>query len=246
MTDRAVQDEVIRYLADANVRAHAARVAPVSAGEAAKAAQFARFLARRYYRDRLARSSRYSHRLRTQTGRVAEEVVEGTEFDGFLAECVMGSLESARRVGEMARAHLRAAPAPGPWWAELLEYESSYFLQAATSERAASTSLPARGVSAVCRRFAWALPEVLSRLRAGKSISDHLRREATLLFSRTHAGRIFVVEVEAAVELIFHATDGACTLDEIAAAAKVSVEQARRTLELLARIGAVVMPPGRS
>ncbi|HYN15289.1 MAG TPA: hypothetical protein VES66_05815 [Terriglobales bacterium] len=241
MTNRAVQDEVIRYLADASVRAQRPRGAPISSGEAAKAAQFAHFLARRYYRDRLARSFRYSHRLRMQTGRIAEEVVDGTEFDRFLTECVMGSLESAQRVGEMARAHLAAAPQPGPWWPELLDYEYAYFLQAATSEPSPRLEQPTRGVSAVCLRFTWRLPQMLLRLRAGVAIGDELQQEATLLFSRTREGRIYVVEVEPQLENIFLAVDGSRTPEQIAAAAGVVVEQALRALAVLNAIGAVVM-----
>jgi len=241
MGDRAVQDEVIRYLADAKVRVQKPH-GPICAGEAAKASQFAHFLARRYYRDRLARSFRYSHRLRRQTGRIAEEVADVKEFDGFLSQCVMGSLESAQQVGGMARARLGAAPEPGPWWHDLLDYEYAYFLQAATAERGATTHRLCQGTSAVCRRFAWAMPEVLPLLRAGEPIGGDLRRESALLFSRTHAGRIFVVQVDAIVESIFHATDGASTADEIAAAAGVSVEQARETLQTLSGIGAVIIP----
>jgi len=242
MSDRAVQDEVIRYLADANVRAQGSRGAPFSAGEATKAARFAHFLARRYYRDRLARSFRYSHRFGKQTGRIAEEVVDGAEFDRFLSDCVMGSLESAQRVGGMARAHLSTAPAPAAWWPDLLDYEYAYFLQAATAERGASGDQPSPGVSAVCRRFAWALPEMLPRLRAGEAIGDDLRREVTLLFSRTHAGRIYVVEVEPEVERVFRATDGHRTANEIAEATGVPAEQARVMLASLASIGAVQLP----
>ncbi|MFI5088951.1 MAG: hypothetical protein ACHP7P_02695 [Terriglobales bacterium] len=242
MSDRTVQDEVIRYLADANVRAQGPQGAPISVGEAAKAAQFAHFLARRYYRDRLARSFRYSHRFRKQTGRIAEDVVDGTEFDRFLSECVMGSLESAQRVGEMARAHLTAEPPPGAWWPDLLDYEYAYFLQAATAERGASGDRPSPGISAVCRRFAWALPEMLPRLRAGEIIGDDLRREAMLLFSRTHAGRIYVVELEPELERVFRAADGHRTLNEIAEAACIPAEQAPTILASLAGIGAVQFP----
>jgi len=242
MSDRAVQDEVIRYLADANVRAQGSHGGPISVGEAAKAAQFAHFLARRYYRDRLARSFRYSHRFRKPTGRIAEEVVDGKEFDQFLADCVMGSLESAQRVGKMACAHLSTAPASGAWWPDLLDYEYAYFLQAATAECGASGDRPAPGLSAVCRRFAWALPEMLPRLRSGEAISDDLRREATLLFSRTHSGRIYVVEIEPEVESVFRATDGHRTVDEIAEAAGVPAEQAHSMLASLAGIGAVQFP----
>ncbi len=242
MSDRAVQDEIIRYLADGKVRAQGRRGGPISAGEAAKAVQFARFLARRYYRDRLARSFRYSHRLRMQTGRIAEEIVDFAEFDQFLIECVMGSLESARCVGGMARTHLTASPPPGAWWPDLLEYEYAYFLQAATAERGESRERPSPGVSAVCRRFTWALPEMLPRLRASDPIGDDLRREATLLFSRTDAGRIYVVEVEPTMERVFRATDGHRTVDEIAEAAGVPAEQAGAMLASLAGIGAVQVP----
>ena len=168
--------------------------------------------------------------------------MDRTEFDQFLTECVMGSLEPAQRVGEMARAHLSAAPAPGAWWPDLLDYEYAYFLQAATAERGASLDRPSPGVSAVCRHFAWALPELLPRLRAGEAIGDDLRREATLLFSRTHAGRIYVVEVEPEMESLFRATDSHRTADEIAEAAGVSAEQAHAMLASLASIGAVGFP----
>jgi hypothetical protein len=242
MNDRTVQDEVIRYLADANVREQEPRRGPISAGEAAKAAQFAHFLARRYYRDRLTRSFRYSHRFGKQTERIAEEVVDRTEFDQFLAECVMGSLASAQRVGEMARAHLTAAPPSAAWWPDLLDYEYAYFLQAATAERGASGDRPAPGLSALCRRFAWALPEMLPRLRAGEAIGDDLRREATLLFSRTHAGRIYVVELEPELERVFRATDGHRTASEIAEATGVPAEQTHSMLASLAAVGAVQFP----
>jgi hypothetical protein len=243
MSDRAVQDEIIRYLADGRVRAQGRRGAPICAGEAGKAVQFAHFLARRFYRDRLTRSFRYSHRFRMQTGRIAEEVVDHAEFDQFLGECVIGSLESARRVGEMARAHLTTSRPPGAWWPELLEYEYAYFLQTATAGRTQSSGdRPSPGLSAVCRRFAWALPELLPRLRRGEAIGDDLRREATLLFSRTHAGRIYVVEIEPTMERAFRATDGRRTVEEIVEASGVPPEQAAALLASLDSIGAVQFP----
>jgi hypothetical protein len=240
MNDRAVQDEIIRYLADAKVRAQGPRGAPMSASGAVKAAQFAHFLARRFYRDRLVRSFRYSHRWRKQTGRIAEEVVEGAEFDPFLRGCVMGSLESAQRVGEMARAHLQAGPHPGAWWPDLLEYEYAYFLQAATTERNPRLDHPSPGVSAVCRRFAWALPEMLPRLRAAEAIGQNLRHPVSLLFSRTEAGRVYVVEVEPALERTFRAIDGQRSPEQIAQVAEVEAEQVQEGLAVLKALGAVV------
>ena len=239
MSDRAVQDEVIRYLADAKVREQGARALLISAAEAAKASRFAHFLARRYYRDRLARSFRYSRRFRGQTGRIAEEVVDAEEFDRFLSQCVIGSLESAQQVAQMAREHLIAVPEPGLWWQDLLDYECAYFLQAATAERRVSTGRPSPGASAICRRFAWALPEMLPRLRAGEALDDHLRREVTLLFTRTDTARIYVVEIDATMEKVFWAANGARSVEHIAAHAGTSLPSTEQMLEALAGIGAV-------
>ena len=238
MSDRAVQDEVIRYLADASVRQLPSHAAPISVEGEEKAERFARFLARRYYRDRLARSFRYSHRFHHEIGRTAEEIVDGAEFSEFLDQCVMGSLESAHCVGEMARKYLLAARRAG-WWPELLDYEFFYFLQAATTERAASIDRPSQSVSAVCRRFAWSLPEMLPRLRAQEPIGDDLQRGVTLLFSRTHAGQIYVVELEPAMEAVFRCADGQRSAREVIAEAGVSAEQARSMLAALADIGAI-------
>ncbi|MFZ3213772.1 MAG: hypothetical protein WA188_19880, partial [Terriglobales bacterium] len=86
-----------------------------------------------------------------------------------------------------------------------------------------------------------ALPEMLPRVRAGEAIGNDLR-EATLLFSRTHAGRIYVVEVEPTMASVFRATDGHRTVDEIAKAAGIPTEQTRTMLASLAGIGAVRLP----
>lgn len=236
MTDRAVQDDVIRYLANAKLRASAA--SPISAGETGRATRFAHFLARRYYRDRLARSFRYSHRFRAQTGRVAEQVVDRPEFDAFLSSCVLGSLQAAQRVGQFAAVHLEGTH-PAPWWPDLLEYEYVYFLQAATSEPTPPAKYPRKGLSAVCRRFAWALPQMLPQLRLGHTLEEDLRRPATLLFSRTHTGRIYVVEIEEALEHIFAATNAQQTPEQIAQSAGVSLAAARQALDQLAQLGAI-------
>lgn len=239
MSDRAVQDEIIRYLADATARTQSQFAAHIPANESPKAARFAHFLARRYYRDRLARSFRYSHHLRPQTRRTAEQLVNTPDFDGFLHECVMGSLASAQTVGRMAVAHLSVVPPPGPWWRDLLGYEYAYFLQAATSERGPVLDRPSVAVSTVCQRFAWALPKMLPRLRSDNRIGDELRSGVTLLFSRTATGRVYVVELESAMEGIFRAVDGERTIEGIAKLADINLMQAQQALRSLAEIGAV-------
>ncbi len=122
-SDRDLQDDVIRYLADAGTRNKNSSGLPLSPEQAKRAGKFGRFLARRYYRDRLARSFRYSRLFATAIGLTAEQVVDGESFQTFLNECVMGSLEAAQRVGQMALMYLSDVHEPGGWWCDLLAYE---------------------------------------------------------------------------------------------------------------------------
>ena len=84
-------------------------------------------------------------------GHDAEQVVDGESFQNFLNECVMGSLEGAQRVGQMAVTYLSDVQEPGAWWGELLAYEQVFFLQAATAEAEPAADIPRRGRSAACR-----------------------------------------------------------------------------------------------
>jgi hypothetical protein len=268
MSDRALQDRVIRYLTDAIERTGGPHTLPLSQVDAARAARFANFLARHYYRDRLARSFQYSYTLRERTGRSAEQIADSPEFDAFLPNCVLGSLESAERVGEMARRYLLAAAHPAPWWTSLVEYEHAYFLQAATSQLTPVSRFPVRGRSAVLKHFEWSMPKLLSKIRdfpplakasgacsnssekSGASTSvdeiaaDDLRRNVTLLFSRNPEGKLFVVEVENAVAAVFNGIDGSRSIDEIASSAGVLRDEAQQVLAALANLGAVVPSPG--
>jgi hypothetical protein len=242
-SDRDLQDEVIRYLADARARKKSSAQLPLSPEQAQKAEKFGRFLARRYYRDRLARSFRYSRLFASAIGRTAEQVVDGESFQDFLKECVMGSLEAAQQVGQMAVMHLSDVQEPGAWWGELLAYEQAFFLQAATAEGEPVTDISRRARSAVCCAFRWNLPEILTRLKSAQNIGDDLKKDVLLLFSRTAGGKIYVVEMEGGSELIWRHTDGARSVDQIASAVSLPVKTVQDTLQALSQIGAVVLPP---
>lgn len=234
-SDRELQDEVITYLADATLRRSSADL-PMAPEQAQRADRFARFLARRYYRDRLARSFRYSRRL----GASAEAFADTPAFDAFLDDCVLGSLRAAERVGDLVLEHLTAFTAAGPWWNDLLEYERLFFLQAATTENAIAAQFSQHGTSARCHTFAWDLPHLLLRLKSDEPIGDELRREVTLLFSRTHLGRIYVVEVDEATAAVFHTVDPGRSPAQIAAMTSLSAAVVEQTLRALGEIGALV------
>ena len=243
-TDRDLQDAVIRYLSDARLRRSSPNHVPLSQAQASRAEKFARFLARRYYRDRLVRSFRYSHLFRAEIGGSAEEISAGPLFNEFLRDCVLGSFESACRVGKMAEDYL-AVPvdkAPGPWWSELLTYEEAFFLQAATAENVPVGKVPRRGLSTVVRRFQWSLPELLSRLRENQEVINLAQKSVDLLFSRTREGRIYVVEMEGATAAVFSAVNGEGSVEELADAVGISPASCQSILASLRQIGAVVGP----
>ncbi len=234
-SDRELQDAVITYLADATLRRSSADL-PLAPEQAQRAGRFARFLARRYYRDRLTRSFRYSRRF----GASPETVVDTSAFDAFLDDCVLGSLRAAEHVGGLVMEHLSGLPAPDPWWNDLLKYEQLFFLQAATTETALAAEFPQATPSALCRTFAWDLPRLLQRLKSNEPIGGELRREATLLFSRTHLGRIYVVEVDEATAAVFRTVNSGRSPAQIAATTSLSAAIVQQSLLALAQIGAVV------
>ncbi len=242
-TDRDLQDDIIRYLADAGTRNKNSSGLPLSPEQAKRAEKFSRFLARRYYRDRLARSFRYSRLFAPAIGRTAEQVVDGESFQDFLNECVMGSLEAAQRVGQMVVSHLSDVQEPGAWWGDLLAYEQAFFLQAATAEAEPVSDIPRRLRSAACLALRWNLPKLLSQLKSARNIGKELKKDVLLLFSRTAGGKIYVVEIEEQTERVWRQTDGWRNMDQIASAVSLPLTSVQETLQALSQIGAVVLPP---
>lgn len=234
-SDRDLQDALITYLADANVRRAPAGLLPLSPEHAQRAGRFARFLARRYYRDRLARSFRYSRRF----GAAAETLADTPVFNTFLDDCVLGSVASAERVAGLAVNHVNRFPAPGPWWNDLLQYERLFFLQAATTENDVPAASSRPSPSARCHRFSWNLPELLLCLKSGVAMSAELRHEVTLLFSRAASGRIYVVEVDEATAAIFRAASARLSAEQITETTSLPAATVQQALTALAQVGAL-------
>jgi hypothetical protein len=172
-----------------------------------------------------------------------EQVVEGESFQDFLNECVMGSLEAAQRVGQMAVSYLSDVQEPGAWWGDLLAYERAFFLQAATAEVEPVTDIPRRRRSATCLASRWNLPELLPQLKSARNIGKDLKKDVVLLFSRTASGKIYVVEIEEQTERVWRQTDGLRNIDQIASAVSLPLTTVQETLQALSQIGAVVLPP---
>ncbi|HZQ93049.1 MAG TPA: hypothetical protein VFA60_14750 [Terriglobales bacterium] len=241
--DRDVQDEIIRYLADGEFRAQGSANLPLTPADAQKAERFARFLIRRYYRDRLARGFRTSRLLAEHYGRLPEETVDQPGFGPLLETGVLGSFLTSRIVAQLAKQHLMAhIPELGPWWWDMLRYDIAYFMQLATSDPGAPSQLPRRGTSAMTAELDWYLPQVVGSLRARQEPTPEMERKWSLLFSRTHGGRVYVMEIDSDALSLFEAVDGKRARQEIIHASGVRPSIAEPMLADLERIGAVILP----
>lgn len=241
LSDRELQDRVIRYLTDANLRSSKPSVDFLDETQVERAQRFSHFLARRYYRDRLHRGFRYSSNFLESTR--AADVVDTLQFDAVLAGCVLGSLATAKAVGNLALSCLRVRR-NDDWWSELLEYEFALFLQLATLEASRVPRFPQLSLSAVVREFQFRIPEILQRLKGGDVSATDMRGSTVLLFSRTPHGKIYVVELDPTAAAVVRAVDGKRMNAEIARIANVPFEEATRILSELIGINAVVSSDG--
>lgn len=237
--DRELHDRVIRYLTDANLRCGVDATEFLDNSEVERANQFSRFLARRYYRDRLIRAHHYSRLV--APGCFAERVVDFADFEAILATCVLGSLPTSERVAELAFLHLLEAMPNHVWWKELLEYERALFLQLATSEANPPTRVPQRSIPTVLRKFSVSIPDLLEAISCNHPLGGAFAAEVTLLFSRTHHGRIYVAEVDAKTAAVFDAIDGHRSAEEVASVCNISAEENQRILATLSDIGSIVL-----
>lgn len=237
-SDRDLQDRVIRFLSDASLRSAQPVGQFLDDSEILRAQRFSRFLARRYYRDRLSRAFRHAD-AKVPNERAASTLVDSTDFDSVLDRCILGSLATSKEVGDLATSRMLATRNE-IWWAELIEYEKAFFLQLATSETSQACDFPQKAVSTVLREFHVTIPELFLRLRQGGSL-DQLHGMSILLFSRTPHGKIYVAEIDERISRVFQAIDGKRSVEEIASLCELSHNETQRTLSILNDMGGITL-----
>lgn len=240
MTDRELHDELIKYLTDPQLRAQGMPALGLDDEQAERAGKFALFLARRYYRDRVLRSFRYATLLAAPGEPLAADAIESPQFQTIVDESVMGSCAAAQRIGRIVVAQLTAIANIPSWRRSLADYEYAHFLQTATAEQRTPAVYRQQNVSALCVAFDWHMPSLLQRIRTGVAVTEDLRRLVTLLFSRTHAGKIYVMEIDSPTASVFSAVNSQRTLREIAWEAKTEIESTGEILNSLAEVGAII------
>ncbi|HEV8263429.1 MAG TPA: hypothetical protein VGQ06_00650 [Gemmatimonadales bacterium] len=254
MSDRVLQDEVIRALADAPYRASDGWRRRALA-DPERVERFARFLARHFYFERVVHFFKYSRALARVTGRSPEAILRQPRFDTLLPTIVLGSGETARAVTGLVRDFVRTGTSRPPYHDDLLRYEAAMMVAEAGPRRWRETGKGEGGMEkgtspevvegTVLLELDYDLPAVLPKLLQPWTVTpDAPRRATTLLVARSKHGRVAVARAEGAVASVVQLADGTKTLEDLARAVGLRPAELAATLDDLTEIGAVRFSTG--
>jgi hypothetical protein len=254
-SDRALQDDVIRALADATFRA-SPEWRRRELADPDRVERYARFLARHFYYERIVQFFKYSRSLARVTGRAPEAVLKSDGFDVLLASVVLGSRETAQAVARLVVAHVAAARIPIPYLMDLLRYEEAMMLVEA-GPRTWRDGTPTEGAGngerfapetvegTVLLDLQFDLPAVLPQLlQSWTEVPRAPERSTQLLVARSPHGRVAVARSDAGTAAVVQLADGKRTLEQLAAGAGLAVGQIEATLQGLVELGAVRFSTG--
>jgi hypothetical protein len=257
VSDRALQDRLIRALADAPYRGSAEWEGQALA-DPERVERFARFLARHFYHERVVHFFKYSRALSPTTGRRPEAVLTEPAFDALLPTAVLGSRRTARAVADLVVARVLdgGPPASVPYLDDLLRYEGSMMVVEAgprvwrdgSGMRDAGHGMreaPTTVEGTVVLELRYDLPAVLPLLlRPWTTPPQPAKRPTPLLIARSAHGRVAVARSGRDVAAVLRLADGTRTVGELAAAAGLDGGALARTLADLVELGAVRFSTG--
>lgn len=252
--DRALQDDVIRALADAPYRA-SDEWRRRELADPERVERYGRFLARHFYYERIVHFFKYSRALARVTGRRPEAVLSTAAFDAQLPTLVLGSRETAAAVARLVVQHIGATSAAIPFLSELLRYEEAMMVVEAgprvwrdAGKRDVGTGIreaPQTVEGTVLLDLHYDLPVVLpALLQPWTDVPQPPERPTRLLVARSPHGRVAVARSDAAVVAVVQLADGTRTLEELARGAGLEVEALEQTLRGLVDLGAVGFSTG--
>jgi hypothetical protein len=251
VNDRALQDDVIRALADAPYRA-----SPEWRGrdlaDAGRVERFARFLARHFYHERIVHFFKYSRALARVTGRWPEAVLRQPGFDALLSTAVLGERATARAVARLAMAYIAGEEVP--YHRDLLRYQEAMMVVEAgprvwrdtgRGDPRAAVTPPELVEGTELLELEYDLPTVLPQLlQPWTTPPDAPRRNTSLIVARSRHGRVAVARASDAIASVVRFADGARTVDDLARAAGLRPVDIAATLRDLTEIGALRFSTG--
>ena len=255
MSDRALQDEIIRALADAPYRA-SSEWRRRGLADPDRVERFARFLTRHFYYERIVNFFKYSRALARVTGRKPEAVLKRPGFEALLPTAVLGSRETARAVARLVVEYVADSGAEIPYLADLLRYEEAMMV-VETGPRQWRDGPQDKGVGSgewyfphkvegtVLLDLSYDLPAVLPKLmQPWTEVPQAPARPTKLLVARSRHGRVAVARSNQAVAAVVQLADGRRTLEDLAREAGLRPGELAATLEELVDLGAVRFSTG--
>jgi hypothetical protein len=252
-SDRALQDDVIRALADAPYRTSAAwRERGLADPE--RMERYARFLARHFYYERIVHFFKYSRALARVTGRWPEAVLQRAAFEALLPGAVLGGRDTARAVARLVVESMPQEDARIPYLADLLRYEQAMLTveagprvwrDAGPGDGGPDSGAPAIVTGTVVLALAYDLPVVLPQLlRPWVDVPQAPAQATKLLVARSRHGRVAVARTDDAVTAVLDLADGKRSVAELARGAGLDPAQLATTLHGLVELGALGFATG--
>jgi hypothetical protein len=208
----------------------------------------ARFLARHYYGERIARLFRHVRRLAHQTGRDPLSVLDSPKARIVLDHAVLGSSDTAEEMASLLETFLLENAADIqkqlPYWQDLVRYQATMFRLEARKVKERATDRPCRSASATIVKFEWDIPAILANLLSSNDGQLTTVHSPSILLIASSADRqVISLRCTPNAQRLFEATDGTRTVEELGLAAECSVQQTEQVLEQMRKIGAIQWKP---
>jgi hypothetical protein len=267
-SDRALQDSLIRLLADAPFRhalthvdagaayggLSAKQVELIRTGEARRIDRFAKFLARQYYAERILHFHKYSRALARFTGRSPDGLLQTPEFTNLLPTIILGSRTTARDLARLVQAFLADARGAPPYAGDLVRYENAQLVAESGPRVPYTPPLRARPQMAVITnpdaavlRFGWNLPAIFQPLLAlndTDDLPDHppetAQAELSLVFVRSPRGRVTVLRWTETIESLTAYLDGERPISDAIDAAQMNPREGLEIATALLDAGVLI------
>jgi hypothetical protein len=255
VSDRALQDRVLRALADAPFRA-SPEWRQAGLADPDRVERFARFLARHFYYERVVHFFKYSRALAPVTGRHPDAVLRHPAFDAILPSLVLGDRDSARAVAALVVTHVEDGTSSAvPYLRDLVRYEEAMMVveagprvwrdEAPPARSAEVLDLPATVEGTMVLDLQHDLPAVLPPLlRPWTEVPTAPARRTQLVVARTPHGRVTVARGSDAIAKVIALADGRRTRAQLAADAGLSSPEVTEALQGLGDLGAIRFSTG--
>jgi len=266
--DRALQDQLIRLLADAPFRdalmhvdegvayggLDAGQVEAIRAGDLRRVDRFAQFLARQFYHERIWHFHKYSRALAHWTGRSPEGLLLTPAFANLLHSIILGSRTSARDLARLVQAYVADARGAPAYASDLVRYENAQLVAESGPRPAAAAAPRARPQMAVIAnpdaailRFAFDLPvifkpllEMMEKDEYSEEPPDCPAAELTLVFVRSPRGRVTVLRWTDVIEGLTAFLDGERPLSDAIDAAQMPPREGLEIATALLESGVLI------